>query len=268
MTSLLNGKAAVITGATSGNGRAIAKKFAKNGANVVIADIRQEPRMGGKPTHELIREETPGDAKFIECDVSNRSNVQAAVDAAEEFGGVDIMVNNAGIRGPTDRLIDISEEDYKNVIEINQHGVVYGSQIAGREMKNKDGGNIINISSVAGIEGYSGSGPYCTSKGAVRLLTYSLASELGPYGIRVNAVHPGVIRTGMTIKDENNIGTDIGEQIKSAVPLRRYGVPEDVANTTLYLASELSSYVTGESIIVDGGVVNTGAHAPSFAGNE
>jgi len=249
MSTLLEGRTAVVTGAASGNGRSIARTFADHGADVVVADVRAEPRKSGTPTHELIEQETDQRATFIECDVTSLSDVRDAVDAADAFDGIDVMVNNAGIlkMGP---ITELTEEEYDAVMGVNAKGVFFGCKAAAERMDG--GGNIINISSTAGIVGGGENSIYCASKGAVRLLTYSLADELGPE-IRVNAIHPGTTDTQMVTEDIEIMGTDKVEEQTQSIPLRRFGRPEDVADTAVYLASNLSEYVTGESILVDGG---------------
>lgn len=251
---LLDGKVAVVTGAASGNGRAIADAYAEEGADIVVADIQENPREGGEPTHQLIADDYGVDAKFVECDVTDTDSLVEAVDAADEFGGIDIMVNNAGIFRQKD-FVEVTEEEYEQMMDINVKGVFFGAQAAAKKMLNKgDGGTIINMSSVAGIIGQATFSVYHTTKGAVRLLTYSLADELGPEGIRVNAIHPGVIETEMT-KDDVPIAT---KESAENTPMERLGQPEDVAGAALYLASDdLAGYVNGESLIVDGGQSNT-----------
>lgn len=257
MTELLSGKTAVITGGMSGNGRAIARLFAEHGADVVVADVREEPREASVPTHEIIQEETDAQVTFVKCDVTDRGDLVAAIDAAEEFGGVDVMVNNAGIFRGED-FLSVSEEEFDQLIDINVKGVFFGTQVAAERMQDEGGGSIINLSSVAGLTGTGEHVSYCTSKGAVRLMTYSTADALGPDGIRVNAIHPGVIETAMTTEDVPIIGTDEGEAYLEMIPSRRFGEPEDVADAALFLASDLSSYVNGESLVVDGGMTNSG----------
>jgi NAD(P)-dependent dehydrogenase (short-subunit alcohol dehydrogenase family) len=245
MPSTLDGKAALITGAASGIGRAIAIRFAESGADVVVADVQREPREGGKPTDELL-----ADAVFVETDVSEVADLRAAVETAvESFGGLDVMVNNAGIFPGSQPIETVTEEDYDRLIDINLKGVYFGSKVAAEAMRERgEGGSIINLSSIAGLVGYDEAAAYCASKGGVTNLTRELAVELGDDGIRVNAINPGVIETAMTTDDAPIVGT-IDEQI----PLHRDGQPEDVAGAALFLASDDSAYVTGHNLVVDGG---------------
>ncbi|RLM49210.1 SDR family oxidoreductase [Halorubrum sp. Atlit-28R] len=256
MPTLLTDNVAVITGGSSGNGRAIARRFASEGADIVIADIQESPREGGDPTHELIEAETEVRATFVECDVTNVGNLETAVEAAEEFGGVTVMVNNAGIFHD-EEFLEVDEDAFDRMMDINVKGVYFGAQAAAKRMVKAGGGRIINISSVAGLEGSGEFITYCGTKGAVRLLTYAMAAKLGPDGVRVNAIHPGLIETTMTTEDYPIMGTDAEEDFLQSIPSRRAGQPEDVADTALYLASDLSDYVNGESLIVDGGMANT-----------
>ncbi len=252
MEHLLDGKAAVITGAASGNGRAIALEFARHGANVVVADIRQVPREGGQPTHELIEATTDRAARFVQCDVTKTADLVAAVATADEFGGIDIMVNNAGILSKQS-VLDADEKEFDLIMAVNVKSVYMGTQAAARRMVEKGAGNIINRSSIAGMRGTGGYAAYCTSKGAVRNMTMALADELGPRGIRVNAIHPGIMNTQMNIVDDPVIGTPEGEQYLPMIPLRRWGEPSEVADTAVYPASDMATYVTGASLVVDGG---------------
>ena len=252
MTKLLQSKVAVVTGGSSGNGRAIARAFAKHGADVVVADIRANPREGGTPTHELIPAETGARATFVHCDVTRVADLEAAVAAAEELGGIDVMVNNAGIL-TKQSVLEASETAFDTMMSVNVRSVYFGTQAAGRRMVARGSGSIINLSSIAGMRGTGGYAAYCTSKGAVRHMTYALADELGPKGVRVNVLHPGIIDTQMNIVDDPVIGTEVGESYLQLIPLRRWGQPGEVADAAVYLASELASYVNGASLVVDGG---------------
>ncbi len=252
MAGLLAEKVAVITGAASGNGRAIALAFAHEGANVVIADRREDPREGGVPTHLLIGQKTTQKAVFVRCDVTVLADLETAMDVAETLGGVDIMVNNAGIL-TKQSVLEASEEEFERMMNVNVKSVYFGTQAAAKRMVKKGQGNIINLSSIAGMRGTGGYAAYCTSKGAVRHMTMALADELGPLGIRVNALHPGIIETQMNIADDPIVGTATGDSYLGMIPLRRWGQADEVAKAALYLAGDLSSYVTGSSLVVDGG---------------
>jgi NAD(P)-dependent dehydrogenase (short-subunit alcohol dehydrogenase family) len=254
----LVGESAVVTGGASGNGRAAALALAEHGADVVVADRREEPREGGTPTHERIRAETDAEARFVECDVTESEEVQRAVAVADDLGGLGVMVNNAGIIR-TGQVSEVDEEDFDAVFDVNVKGVFFGSKAAARSMRDRGvEGSIVNMSSLSGLVGGGGNSLYCASKGAVRLFTYALAAELGPHGIRVNAIHPGPVETKMIEEDAPIVGTDYEDPYKASIPLQRFGEPDDVADAVLYLASELSSFVTGTSLVLDGGISNTG----------
>lgn len=253
MSKLLEDETAVVTGAASGNGRGIARRFAEEGADVVIADLQAEPRKAGEPTHELIEDRTGSAARYVECDVTDRSDLRTAVAAAEDLGGLDIMVNNAGIAFEGKPVVDITRQEYDEQMEVNLTGVFYGCQESARTMQERGGGNIINVSSVAGFKGAANNSVYSMSKAGVRILTQSLAAELGAQGIRVNAIHPGVIETAFTTRDQDIVGGEQGEAFMEGMALDRFGTPEDVGDSAVYLASDLSSFVTGHSLTVDGG---------------
>ena len=256
MSDLLRGKTAVVTGASSGNGRAIARTFAENGADIVVADIREEPRLGGTPTHEIIPEETDASASFVECDVTSNDDLRAAVAEADEYGGIDVMVNNAGIFTHSEDLLGVTEDEYRTMMDINTKGPFFGSQFAAEKMLASGGGNIINLSSINGDVGTKSNVPYCASKGAVRVMTYALADALAP-DIRVNAIHPGMIETAQIVKDYDHLEEEKEQERLDTIPLGRQGRPEEIAKAALFLASDLASYVTAASLVVDGGVVNT-----------
>jgi len=258
MDPLLAGEVAVVTGAASGIGRAIARQFAEEGAAVVVADRREEPRGGGVPTTDLIRSETETETTFIECDVRDPAALREAVAAADTYGGIDIMVNNAGVF-QAETFLTASEAAFDRVFETNVKSAYFGAQAAATRMIDRDeGGVIINLSSTAGLYGVGEYVAYSASKGAIRLLTYALADALGPNGVRANVIHPGVIETEMTRDDSEVIGTHAGEAFRERIPLGSFGRPDDIAAAALYLASDLASYVNGESLVVDGGVHSTG----------
>jgi NAD(P)-dependent dehydrogenase (short-subunit alcohol dehydrogenase family) len=257
MDRLLDGRAAVVTGAASGIGRAIALRFAEAGADVVVADLQAAPREGGAPTHERVREETDRDALFVECDVRDPAALERAVAAADDVGGVDVMVNNAGVFH-AESFLDADADEFARVFDTNVKGAYFGSQAAAKRLVPQESGCIVNLSSTAGLYGIGDYVAYSASKGAVRLMTYALADLLGPHGVRANVIHPGVVTTRMTRDDSEVVGTEAGDAFREKVALGRFGDPEEVAAAALYLASDLASYVTGESLVVDGGVHTTG----------
>lgn len=243
---LLSEKTAVVTGSSSGIGRSISLYFAEEGANVVVADIRETPREGGIPTHELIAENTDATATFIQCDVSNPSDLEEAVAASDQFGGLDIMVNNAGIGDPGD-FLEVTEEELDENLSINIKGFYFGSQAAANHM---DEGVILNLSSIAGIRGHGKGVTYAMAKGAVKVLSYSLADALAPE-IRVNVLHPGAIATQLSLGEV--ITEDNREDVIESIPRGRLGGPDDVAKAAVFLASDMADYVTSHSLVVDGG---------------
>jgi NAD(P)-dependent dehydrogenase (short-subunit alcohol dehydrogenase family) len=257
MTDLLAGRTAVVTGGASGIGRGIALGCAEAGADVVVADLTDDPRGGGRPTHEAIREDTDADAAYAECDVTSAADLREAVAAADAFGGVDVMVNNAGIVR-LESFLELSEDDYETVMDVNAKGVFFGAQAAARSMVEAEReGSIVNMSSIAGLEGAGDYVTYSGSKGAVRLMTYAQADALAGTGIRVNAIHPGPISTELMREDLSAGGTDAESTFEAGVPVGRMGQPEDVANATVYLASDMASFVNGASLVVDGGMYST-----------
>lgn len=244
----LTDKTALITGGASGNGREIAKRFADEGMQVVVADVTDEPRLGDQPTHESIREDG-GDALFVETDVTSISDLEAAVETTvEEYGSLDVMVNNAGIF-EAKPIGEVDEGEYDRMMDINLKGVYFGCQVAIERMQSQDdGGCIINLSSIAGLFAFDDSSVYCATKGGIATLSKELAVEQGPNGIRVNAINPGIIRTAMTTEDS---GAD--DEMTDQIPLRRDGEPEEIASVAAFLASDDAAYVTGHNLVVDGG---------------
>ncbi|MFF2840541.1 SDR family NAD(P)-dependent oxidoreductase [Paenarthrobacter sp. NPDC057981] len=249
-TGLLTGRTALITGGSSGNGRSIALAYAKHGANVVIADVRPDPREGGEATHDLAGE-MGVQAAYVACNVTKGVQVQAAVEAAEDMGGLDVLVNNAGILEGKD-WVNLDEEEFDRVMDINVKGVFLATQAAAKVMIPRRRGSIINMASIASYKGSADYIPYSTSKGAVKLLSQSVASSLGQYGILVNSIAPGHIETAMM--DRRVLGEAYDRYAKD-IPLGRWGTPEDVAGVAVFLASNLARYIHGETIVVDGGVL-------------
>ena len=225
-----------------------AKLFAREGAKVVIGDILESE---GHMTEAEINE-TGGECLFVHLDVTSEQDWQRAVAATvARFGKLDVLVNNAGIWPKEPRLEDTSEELWNRIMEINVKGVFLGTKHAIPEMRKAGGGSIINISSVSGLVGSSGSSAYTASKGAVRLFNKSTAIQYAREGIRANSIHPGSIDTPLT----HHVWQD--DQTREAAiaknPLGRIGTPEDVAYGALFLASDESSFMTGSELVIDGG---------------
>ena len=245
------GKVAVVTGGDSGLGKATAMLFAQEGAQVVIGNINET---AGKQVVADIQNKG-GQAVFVKLDVTNEGDwAQVMKTTLERFKKLDILVNCAGIfYGKS--IEDTTLEAWRRVIGINLDGVFLGIKYAIAPMKKNGGGSIINISSTGGIVGTVDSSPYNASKGGVRLLTKASAMEFSKmghnYNIRVNSVHPGVIRTPMTDWIQNDPSS--AEGITRELPAGKMGEPEDVAYGILYLASDESKYVTGSELVIDGG---------------
>ena len=245
---LLDGQTAIVTGAASGNGRAIAIAFAREGARVICADLTETPREGGTPTHLVIGEA----ARFLRTDVTQLADLHAMVAEAEGWGGLRVLVNNAGILRK-EPILDATEATFDRMIDVNVKSVFFACQAAARVMVPRGRGVILNMCSIAGMRGTGGYANYNLTKGAVRLLSYALADELGPHGIRVNNVAPGIMRTMMNVTDDPVIGTPQGEGYLPMIPARRWGETDEVAQACIYLASDMASYVTGTTHVVDGG---------------
>jgi len=260
MSQLLDGETAVVTGAASGLGRAISLTFAEHGADVVVADIREDPKGGGEPTHERIEADTDQRAEYVECDVTDPGDLDVAAAAAEELGGLDVWVNNAGIITHID-FLEITEADYEQVMDIDLKGVFFGSQAAAKQFLDQgDGGTIVNMASLAAARTGGDMPLYGPAKAGVQQLTFSLADRFGDDGIRVNCINPGWTETQMLAESpmgEGEEGQRFREMLLGAIPQGRFGKPEEVANVALFLASDLASYVNGERILVDGGFAHT-----------
>lgn len=254
MSNLLENKVVIVTGAASGIGRAIALSAAKHGARaVLVSDINERPLEGGTPTTEEIAALGVA-SKFVRADVSKKADVDALVDAAAEFGGVDVMVANAGITLRRDDA-DVSEEDYRRLMAVNLDGTLFSAQAAARQMKaGGKQGSIVLMASMGGIAGAAMTVAYSTSKGGVVLMAKALADALGPDGIRVNAVAPGTIDTHL-LRNSPGIA-EAAEGFRRRTPLRRLGKPSEIGDAVVWLGSDMSSYVTGIALLVDGGLLS------------
>ena len=253
----LSGKVAIVTGGASGLGRATVELFVAEGARVVIADVNAT-------RGEELASKLGGAALFKRTDVSSAEQVQAMIDfAVARFGGLHVLFNNAGISGARhERFLDDDLCDFQHVMGVNLLGVMLGTQRAARHMMQSGGGSIINTSSIAGIKAGFGVLTYRGSKAGVIHFSQCAAIDLAEYGIRVNSIAPGHIRTEMTTYAAPGMTPEVIERIKRALgpvtdasrPLKRQGQPQDVAQAALYLASDRSAQVTGVVLPVDGGV--------------
>ncbi len=244
--SELKGKVALITGGarTKGQGAAEGRLFSERGATVVLADVLDEE--GERTAGEIER------AEYAHLDVTSEQAWDDVVaDIVDRHGRLDVLVNNAGV-APMSQLVNTSVENWDLTMAVNQTGVFLGMRAAARAMiEAGNGGAIVNISSVAGLEGLFGSMAYGASKWAVRGMTKIAAKELGRHGIRVNSVHPGFIDTDMLA--QGNFDDDQLAKMARSAPVGRIGVPEDIANMVLYLVADDAGFVTGQEFVVDGG---------------
>jgi 3-oxoacyl-[acyl-carrier protein] reductase len=242
---LLEGKTAVITGAARGIGKAIALKLAEHGANIAITDLQYND-VAKKVEKQL--QDLGVKAKAYASDASKYEETQTLMDEIQtEFGSIDILVNNAGITQDT-LMMRMTEQQWDTVISVNLKSVFNFTKAAQKYMLKQKSGSIINMSSVVGVSGNAGQANYSASKAGIIGFTKSVAKEIGSRNIRCNAIAPGFIITEMT----GTLPEDVKKAWEQQIPLRRGGTPEDVANTTLFLASELSSYVSGQVINVCG----------------
>ncbi len=231
----LKDKVALVTGAGSGIGRAIAIEFANEGAAVLIAELNEE--MGAAVADEIGER-----AAFVHCDTSAEEDVQAAIASAEErFGGLDIVVNNAGV----------AQKDWDTTIAVNLSGVYYGCKYGAEKLATTGGGSVINLSSILGLVGIGGEDSYVAAKHGVVGLTKNFAIAFGQRGVRVNCINPGWIETPMT--DPIMEMEAIAAQMMTQTPMGRMGRPEEIAKAAIFLASDDSSFMTGASLVIDGG---------------
>ena len=237
----LEGKTAIVTGGASGIGKAVVEEFLAQGANVVVCDMNPEaPAFDAKN----------GKVLYVVTDVTKRESVEAMVaEAKKTFGAIDILVNNAGIT-KDGLMLRMTEQQWDAVIGVNLKSAFNFIHAAIPVMMRQRGGSIINMASVVGVHGNAGQANYAASKAGMIALAKSVAQEMGPKGIRANAIAPGFIDTAMT----QELSEEVRKEWMNQIPLRRGGTVEDVANCALYLASDLSSYVSGQVIQVDGGM--------------
>ena len=245
----LNGKVVVVTGAARGIGQAIAAKMAAAGADIALCDLQKD----WLTETEVLVKNLGRKVMSYAVDVSKTEDVQGVVDQIEkDFGRVDVLVNNAGITKDT-YLVRMTEADWDAVLSVNLKGAFLFTKAVARPMMKQRSGNIVNMASIIGLIGNAGQCNYAASKAGLIALTKSVAKELASRNIRCNAVAPGFIQTKMTDK----LPEDIRKKMLEAIPLGRFGVPEDVANVVLFLASDDSAYVTGQVLTVCGGMVTS-----------
>lgn len=241
----LEGRVVLVTGAARGLGAAQARRFVAEGARVLLADVADEP---GK----ALADELGAAAAYTHLDVRDADGWAAAVERATvEFGRLDGLVNNAGILGDVGLLADLTEEQFREVVDVNQVGVFLGVKTAVPALRAAGGGTIVNIASIDAMIGFRYLSAYCASKSAVLAISRTSAMELGPEGIRVNAICPGVIDTDMNA----DLDEKVSGWLHRTLPLRRLGNADEVAAVALFLTSAESSYVTGAEIVTDGGLL-------------
>lgn len=257
MAGKFDGKVSLITGGTSGIGRATAIAFANESAKVVLTGRREEE---GQNVVDSIKQ-TGGEATFFRADASQEKDIKVTIEKTiETYGRLDYAFNNAGIESSPTPLHEQPLDKFDQLMAINVRGVFLLMKYEIVQMLQQGGGVIVNNSSAAGLIGYPGIAPYSASKHAVMGLTKSAALDYAKHGIRINAVNPGFIYTGMTERFAANSGADadaITQQLANSVPMGRMGSSEEIASTVLFLCSEAAAYITGQSLVVDGGMLAT-----------
>lgn len=242
-----DGKVALITGSARGIGKSIAHLFAQQGAQVIIADILQEA------IDATVHEFTSNGLKAVgyQCNITSEEEVEHFMkDIYQKFGSIDIIVNNAGITADT-LLIRMKKNDWDKVLNVNLTGTFICTQKAAKYMMKQRHGKIVNVSSIIGFIGNAGQANYAATKGGIIAFTKSVAKELASRNINVNAVAPGFIRTAMT----EALPEEIQQKYLENIPMKRFGTPEDVGKLVLFLSSEDADYITGQTIIIDGGMI-------------
>jgi NAD(P)-dependent dehydrogenase (short-subunit alcohol dehydrogenase family) len=243
----LESKVVIVTGGASGLGKAMVEAFAEEGATVVIADVNKAD--GLQFASDLSSQGKQADFLFL--DVSDAEQVNTAIDSVfKKYGKIDVLCNNAGVNVRKFAL-DISPEEWQKVINVNLSGMFYCAQSVGRVMVQQKSGKIINTASVSAVRGHLKRAPYASAKGGVYQMTKVLAHEWGQYNVNVNAIGPGFVETPLTSKLIN--GPGVREEMTSKIPMKRLGKTEDIVGPVLFLASDCSSYITGQLILIDGG---------------
>ena len=262
MTGRLDGKVAVITGGASGIGLGTVELFVAEGARVVAADIQDEKGA-------MLEKRFPGKVAYVHCDVTVEAQIEAALNKAKhEFGGLDILFNNAGISDRMSSIPEITAEGWSGIFDILVRGPALGMKHAVPLMLERGGGSIINTASIAGLQAGFGPIAYSTAKAGVVHMSRVAAAQLSPQKIRVNAICPGLIATsifgasvGLPREVADQMAARIAENAAGAQPVPKAGLPDDIAQAALFLASDASAFVSGTHIVVDGGITVGGRHA-------
>jgi NAD(P)-dependent dehydrogenase (short-subunit alcohol dehydrogenase family) len=262
MAGRLDGKVALITGGASGIGLGTVELFLAEGASVVCADLQDEKG-------DILERRFPGRLVYAHCDVTSDADLAAAfAKAKSEFGGLDVLFNNAGVPGLMGGVADFTAEGWDKTFALLVRGPAIGMKLALPLMLARGGGSIINTASIAGLQAGWGPVAYSTAKAAVIHMSRCAAAELSPQGIRVNAICPGLIATsifgaaiGMPVAAADQMAARVAENASIAQPVKKPGLPEDIARAALYLASDDSAFVTGTHIVVDGGITVGSRHA-------
>ncbi|HVU06078.1 MAG TPA: SDR family oxidoreductase [Polyangiaceae bacterium] len=271
----LDGKVCVVTGGASGIGLSVVERFVAEGARVVFCDLAPRAaqteneklgsalhharrEVGGKHDGSAIAKRLGDGVRFVAADVTSDAEVAAVLRTAkEEFGGVDVLVNNAGIGTAEGQLADVRPEVYDRVMNVNVRGAWHGMRHAIPMMQARGGGSIVNLSSILGLRAWPNQSTYCATKGALIAMSRAAALEVAPSRIRVNCVAPGIMLTPIYYDSPSGVPVDpakLSAHFARMQPVPRAGMPEDVANAILFLSSDESSFVTGQTLVVDGGL--------------
>jgi 3alpha(or 20beta)-hydroxysteroid dehydrogenase len=241
VTARFDGKTVLVTGAARGQGAAEARRFAAEGATVIVADVLDEE--GAVTAKEL-----GGSARYVHLDVADEASWEAAVG---DLGGLHVLVNNAGVLGPFTPIVKTSLDELRRTLDVNLVGTFLGLKHGGKRIGRSGGGAIVNISSISGMWGTPFAASYTASKWAIRGLTKVAALELGRSGVRVNSVHPGGVKTPMTAA----VGDEGDSDWYTRLPIPRIGTVDDIAAAVLFLASDEAAYITGAELLIDGGTL-------------